>query len=115
MRHHYVATGVDGITVAGDFKDVAIEEMKHAETLGERINFLGGEATTKPGPIAGKGKNVKDMAKDDLASEDRAVANYKAAVATAAEAGDVTTRRMLEDILGDEEGHQDTFGKMLGK
>ena len=89
--------------------------MKHAESLAERIDFLGGEATTKPGPIAGKARNVKDMAKDDLASEDRAVANYKAAVQKAAEAGDVTTRRMLEDILGQEEGHQDTFGKMLGK
>ena len=55
------------------------------------------------------------MAADDLAKEDQAVKDYQAAIKVADKAGDVTTRRMLEDILADEEGHQNTFGMMLGK
>ena len=45
----------------------------------------------------------------------RRIALYTAAVAEAAAAGDITTRKLLEDILGDEEAHADTFRTMLGK
>ena len=55
------------------------------------------------------------MAGVDAASEAEAVELYKAAIQQAAEAGDVTTRKLLEDILGDEEDHLDTFNTMLGK
>ena len=101
MRHHYLVTGVDGLTVEDAFKAVSIEEMKHAET--------------KPNPILTDATSVKAMATQDLAAEDKAVADYKAAIAVVDGMGDVTTRRILEDILADEEAHQDTFGKMLGK
>jgi len=115
MRHHYLVTGADGMPLAGEFKSVSIDEMKHAETLAERIDFLGGDPTMKPGPIVGTATSLMAMATDDLATEDKAVAAYREAVKIADKAGDVTTRRMLEDILADEEGHQDTFGTMLGK
>jgi bacterioferritin len=115
MRHHYLITGADGMPLAGEFKSVSIEEMKHAEALAERIDFLGGDPTTKPGPIVGTATDLAAMATDDLATEDKAVADYRAAIKVADKAGDVTTRRLLEDILADEEGHQDTFGTMLGK
>jgi bacterioferritin len=115
MRHHYQITGADGLPLADEFKSVSIEEMKHAEALGERIDFLGGDPTTKPGPIVTGATTVKAMATDDLAKEDQAVADYREAIKVADKAGDVTTRRLLEDILADEEDHQNTFGTMLGK
>ena len=115
MRHHYLITGADGMPLAGEFKSVSIDEMKHAEVLAERIDFLGGDPTTKPGPILVGAADLAAMATDDLAKEDQAVADYRAAIKIADKAGDVTTRRLLEDILADEEGHQDTFGSMLGK
>ncbi len=115
MRHHYILTGADGMPLADDFKDVSIDEMKHAEMLAERIDFLGGDPTTKPGPIVVAASTLAQMATDDLAKEDQAVKDYNAAIKAADKAGDVTTRRMLEDILADEEGHQNTFGTMLGK
>ena len=115
MRHHYVLTGADGVALAGEFKAVAIEEMKHAEALGERIDFLGGDPTTKPTEIAKGGKSVADAAQLDVKSEEEAVRLYSAAIKEADAAGDVVTRRMLEDILADEEGHLDTFRMMLGQ
>lgn len=115
MRHHYQVTGPEGLALADEFKAVAITEMKHAEELAERIEFLGGDPTTKPTQFATGQKSLAEMATVDAASEEEAVELYKAAIAEAAEAGDVTTRKLLEDILGDEEGHLDTFNTMLGK
>lgn len=115
MRHHYFATGPDGLALAGEFKEIAVEEMKHAEALAERIEFLGGDPTIKPEPVQGvAARSLKEMAEVDLASEDDAVARYRDAIKVADAAEDVTTRKMLEDILGDEEDHQKTFGDMLG-
>ena len=115
MRHHYQITGPDGLPLAGEFKQIAVVEMKHAEELAERIDFLGGDPTTKPWRFATGQSSLADMAGVDAASEAEAVELYKAAVKQADAAGDITTRKLLEDILGDEEGHLDTFNKMLGK
>jgi bacterioferritin len=106
----------DGVkALAGEFKEVAITEMKHAEKLAERIDYLGGDPTTKPEQIMGRdATSVADMAAADRDSEADAVARYKEAIGVAANAGDVTTRKMLEDILGDEEDHHKTFSDMLG-
>lgn len=115
MRQHYIVTGPDGVALGGEFKEVAIAEMKHAEELAERINFLGGDPTTKPSTFDASQKTFKDMAKADADAEVEAIALYMAGIKLAAEVGDVTTRKLLEDILGEEEGHLDTFNKMLGK
>lgn len=115
MRHHYQVTGADGLALADEFKSVAITEMRHAETLGERIDFLGGDPTTQPGPIGKGAKSFEQMARMDLASENEAVELYREGIKRADAAGDVTTRRMLEDILADEEEHVDTFQRMLGQ
>ena len=99
----------------GEFKEVAITEMKHAEKLAERIDFLGGDPTTVPDDIGKDAKSLKDMAAMDLASENDAVKLYTDAIKKVDEMGDVTTRRLLESILGDEEDHVNTFQTMLGK
>jgi len=114
MRQHYTVTGPDGMLHAGTFKDVGITEMKHAEALAERIEFLGGSATTKPAPFESEFAGLKEMAKSDFSAESDAVMRYKAAVKVADAHGDPTTRRLLEGILGDEEDHLKTFSDMLG-
>ena len=115
MRHHYTITGADGVALADEFKETAITEMKHAEELAERIDFLGGDPTTIPTSIVKTDNNLAAMAEADLASEEEAVMLYTKAIAEALKAGDVTTRRLLESILADEEDHVNTFRSMLGK
>lgn len=115
MRHHYIVTGPEGAALADEFKEVAITEMKHAEALAERIDFLGGDPTTTPSEISKTATALDEMAAEDLLAEQDAVALYSAAVKQFADAGDVTTRRLLEGILGDEEDHVNTFERMLGK
>lgn len=115
MRHHYLVTGADGLAVADEFKSIAITEMKHAEELAERIDYLGGDPTTKPWEIKMGQTTLEEMAAADAGSEAEAVDLYKAAIETLSATDDVTTRRLLEDILADEEEHLDTFNKMLGR
>jgi bacterioferritin len=115
MRHHYLATGPDGVALADEFKDISIVEMKHAEELAERIDYLGGDPTIKPEPVMGvKARTISEMATADLDSEADAIQHYKEAIKIADTEGDVTTRTLLESILGDEEEHHKVFGDMLG-
>ena len=53
------------------------------------------------------------MLKQDEQDEEEAINLYKQAIQVAAEEGDYTTRRMLEEILAEEENHINTFGKLL--
>lgn len=88
-------------------KKHAIDEMKHAEYLIERILFLDGSpsmATLNPLKI---GANVKAQLDNDLAMELGAVAAYNAAIKVCAEAGDAASRELFERLLHDEEGHVD--------
>ena len=112
MWQHVQATGIDGALVKDIFKEIAIAEMKHAEALAERLDYLGGVPTTKPDPVF-VGGSLIEMLKQDEQNEEEAITLYKQAIQVASKEGDFTTRRLLEEILSEEEKHIDTFGKLL--
>ncbi len=114
MWQHVLAVGIKGASVEEIFKKIAITEMKHAETIAERLNYLGGKPTTKPDPIF-IGDSLEEMIKNNVKAEEEAIALYKQTIKLAAEENDTTTRRMFEDILEAEEEHHDTFTKLLEK
>ncbi len=113
MGHHYEAEGIESPGIIDMFKSVALDEMKHAEILAERIAYLGGRPTQSPSAIKRGGK-LKKMVQDDLASETKAIKQYKEHIKLCSELDDTTTRRMLEGILADEEGHADGWKTLLG-
>lgn len=112
MWQHVLATGVDSVAVADVFKEFAITEMKHAEAIAERLAYLDGIPTTKPAPIF-VGGTLKEMLQTDVKAEENAIALYREIIKVADAEGDVTTRKLIEGILGDEEGHHDTFTNIL--
>lgn len=111
MWQHVRASGFKSPPIADALKKAAITEMKHAEAIAERMDYLGGAATTKPAPIT-IGKTLKEMLKLDIKAEGEAIKLYKEIIALADKEGDVTTRRMAEGILGDEESHDDEFRRL---
>lgn len=115
MRHHYIVTGPEGVALAGEFKEISVEEMKHAESLGERIDALGGDPTAKAETADIQGSTLKEYAKADYNAEMDAIMRYRAGVKVAEAHSDVVTRRLLEDILGEEESHAVKFSDMLGR
>jgi bacterioferritin len=112
MWQHVQVTGRDGTIVEDIFRKTAIAEMKHAERLAERLDYLNGVPTTAPEPIF-VGGSLIEMLRQDEQDEEDAIELYKEAIQVAAKEGDYTTRRMLEKILAEEEEHINTFGKML--
>ncbi len=113
MGHHYEADGLESPAIIELFKKTAIDEMKHAEMLAERIVYLGGTPSTKPSKIM-KGGEIRKMVSDDLSAENGAIERYKRHIKLCEKEGDPTTRLMLEGILSQEEEHADIWETTLG-
>jgi bacterioferritin len=85
-------------------KEIAIEEMKHAADIMERIYYLGGSATTKGGkPVVGN--SLSEFAKLGVAAEEEALVLYRKIIHAAREVGDRTTRQLFQKIYKAEEEH----------
>jgi bacterioferritin len=91
----------------------ALAEMKHAETLIERILFLQGRPIVSSLNQMHIGAVVPDMHKNDLAHEYDAVKAYNQSVALAVEVGDNGSKLLLEEILEQEEEHVDWLEAQL--
>jgi bacterioferritin len=87
-------------------KKQSIDEMKHAESLMERIFFLDGTPSMEPLALS-IGANVKGMIENDLKLELGAVVMYNEAVRIAAEEKDNGSRDLFIKLLKDEEEHVD--------
>lgn len=108
MWQHVMWGGVKGFAVKDAFEGIAVEEMKHAEKIAERLYYLGGIPTTKPDPI-NVGKTLSEMIKQDIQDEENAIQMYKQINELALKEGDVTTAHIFREILEQEEDHHDTF------
>ena len=114
MWQHVVVRGVEGKAIDEIFKDIAKAEMKHAESIAERLDYLGGKPTTKPDPI-NVGENLVEMIKNDIKAEEEAITMYKEIIKVASDEGDITTAFMFKEILEDEEDHHNTFTTLSEK
>jgi bacterioferritin len=114
MWQHVMVKGINSESVGGVFKGTAMTEMKHAEAIAERLDYLGGVPTTRPTPIS-IGKTAKDMLRINKKAEEDAIKLYKVIIAFAAKEGDVVTRKLFESILSDEEEHHNIFSTLLEK
>lgn len=84
----------------------AIDEMKHAEVLIERILFL--DATPKMEYLdLNVGQSVRDQIAADLKLEINAVAMYNKAIQVSRNEGDDQSRELFSKLLKDEEAHVD--------
>jgi bacterioferritin len=111
---HVTIRGINAESVGGIFKQIAIVEMKHAEEIAERLDYLGGKVTTKPTPIT-IGTTAGEMLRIDKEAEEGAITLYKEIVALADKEGDIVTRRLFEGILAQEEDHHNQFSTLLEK
>ena len=120
-RHHYTADGLASPAIAEEFLVHANEELGHADRIARRIVQLGGEPDFNPEGLLGRGhadydtsKDLKAMIRANLVAERIAVESYRQMIGMLADK-DSTTRRMLEDILADEEKHADELKDWLAR
>src|SRR3989304_1227125 len=85
-------------------REIAIQEMKHAADVMERIYYLGGEATTKSDKPT-VGNTLSEFAKYGVKAEEEALVLYRKIIEAAATVGDWETRELFEKIYGEEKKH----------
>lgn len=111
---HILARGLESPAIAEMFKGLSMVEMKHAYSIAERIDLLGGVPTTAVGPIK-IGGDLKKMVDDNLKLEYDAIEMYRKLVKMAEAEDDPVSRRLMEDILGETEEHANQLETVLGK
>jgi bacterioferritin len=112
MWQHVLWRGPKFFAVSEEFKKIAVEEMKHAEEIAERLFYLGEIPTTKPSTIT-LGNSLKEMAELDMKAEAETIPFYKEIIKKALQENDETTAFLFREILQDEERHHDTFQSLL--
>ena len=118
-RHFFMAQGINASNAASEFLQHATDEQGHADRIAARIVQLQGEPDFDPEGLASRshaeyvaGSDLVDMIREDLVAERIAIDSYNEIIRWLAD-NDVTTRRMIEDILAVEEEHADDLLTLL--
>ena len=118
-RHYFMAEGIHAKSVAAEFLEHANEEQVHADRIAQRIVQLGGAPDLAPDTLTTRshaeykeGEDLLDMIKENLIAERIAIDSYADMIRYIGE-NDPTTRRLLEEVLGQEEEHADDMKTLL--
>ena len=109
MGQHYELENQGFGKLADLLKKSAIEEMKHAEKLAERIKSLGGIPTTKPQMMSNVAQSIKESIKTDIKIEEEAVDSYNKSAKICAEEEDFISQDVFLSLLKDEQEHLENF------
>lgn len=120
-RHHFTAHGLASPAIAAEFMVHANEEAAHGDRIAERIVQLGGEPDFAPDGLSKRSHadyddsaDLQAMVRANLLAERIAIEAYRQMIGLVGDK-DPTTRRLLEDILSDEEEHADEMRDLLAK
>lgn len=118
-RHYFMAQGLNAQNAATEFLEHAIQEQAHADQIAARIVQLGGEPDFSPDHLRDRshseyveGKSLDDMIRENLVAERIAIDSYRELIRYFGNQ-DITTRRLMEDILAVEEEHADDLVDLL--
>jgi bacterioferritin len=95
------------------FKHTAMAEMKHVEEFAERILFLGGKVKMKASHEVADIHDVRGMLEKAMEMELAAVKDYNKYANQCSANADAASKKIFEELVGDEEGHADAFGTQL--
>ena len=105
---HYRVLDNWGIDKLAEYeRHESIDEMKHADSLAERILFLDGLPNFQALGRLRIGENVEEILKADLEAEHEGAAIYRNLVVQSEKVRDFVTRDLARSILEDEEKHID--------
>lgn len=120
-RHFYAAKGLNKDAVAAEFLQHATEEQGHADRICERITQLGGDPDLNPATLTARshseyveGSDLVSMIEENLVAERIAIESYSEIIRFLGEK-DVTSRRLMEEILAVEEEHANDMLDLMDK
>ena len=92
----------------------SIDEMKHADSLIERILFLDGLPNLQDLGKLFIGQTCTEILESDLQFEKTAIPDLRTAIAYCEQVADYVSRDLFKDILQNEEEHVDWLETQLG-
>src|SRR5580658_2065093 len=117
-----VAQGIDREQVASMFRDHATEELGHFQRVADRVNQLGGSPDMNPATMRersstdyatpGSDTDLQGMIRENLIAERIVIGAYAEIIRWLGTA-DPTSRRLIEDILKEEEDHADELNDLF--
>jgi bacterioferritin len=118
-RHFFMSQGINSPNAASEFLQHATDEQGHADRIAARIVQLQGAPNFDPDGLSTRshaeyieGTDLVGMIREDLVAERIAIASYNEIIRWLGDK-DVTTRRLMEDILAVEEEHADDLLTLL--
>ncbi len=111
--------GIAGQAIANELGKYAAEEQIHADRIAARIAQLGEEPDYDPSTLTTRahsqyvaGGSLHEMLREDLVAERIAIEAYREIIRYLGDR-DPTSRRMMEDILAEEEGHAEELSDWI--
>jgi len=114
VQHATVISGAQYESTRKELLIHAQEELQHAVILSEQIDFLGGTPSIDVAPREISSDNI-EMLKQDLKLEEQAIIRYKERILQAEQLQEYGLRRVIEDILIQEEEHKRDLISVLTK
>lgn len=117
-QHHFAVEGLHAARAAAEFAEHAQQEERHADMIAARIVQLGGKPMMSPDALKTNshvdfvaGESFSQMIRANLVAERVAIDSYRSMIRELNE--DPTTRRLLEEILAEEEEHADELASIM--
>ena len=114
INHAAVMTGAAYGDIIKELKIHANEEIQHAMTLADQIDYLGGSPSVDVGKILTSKDNV-EMLEQDLDGEEDAIKRYKIRVEQAEQLKEFALAQQLRTILAMEQEHAMDLKQALGR
>src|ERR1035438_156748 len=108
-----VLKGAQWMNIAAELKLHAAEELQHALTLADQIDYLGGMPTATPKEVKLSDK-AEEMLRFDLDNETETIRNYRTRVKQAETLGHYALAEQLRKIISQEQEHQHDLATALG-
>ena len=113
VNYSQVLKGAEYMNIAEELEVHAGEELQHAITIANQIDYLGGMPSVTPKPVKTSEK-AKDMLKFDLNNENETIKNYRIRVRQCEALGEFAMAEHIRQILVQEQHHQISLATALG-
>jgi bacterioferritin len=101
------------MNIAAELEKHAGEELQHALTIAEQIDYLGGTPTVQPKPVKQTDDN-KEMLRADLENEANTIRNYRQRIRQCEDLSEYATAELIREILIQEQDHLIALATALG-
>lgn len=109
-----VLKGAEYMSIAKELETHAAEELAHALTIANQIDYLGGQPTVVPKPVKTSEK-ARDMLRFDLENEAETIRQYRQRVKQCEALNEFAMAEHIRQILIDEQEHLIDLATALGE